>query len=201
VSVLVPQGGGPALVRAGDESALSACIAQALPPRAFTGRVTPIELSYEIRVAEPPAPLGAAATGAGTGAAPAVALPTQPSASAVETASGLFVEVLLQGRGGRSPRFGDTVVVRYQGWDTSGRAVGQSAGKETFKVAHLVPGLIEALELMTVGEKVRAFIPAALAYGDRPPAGMPAGRLIFDIELVGIEPQPPPTAEPRDGGG
>jgi len=40
---------------------------------------------------------------------------------------------------------------------------------------------------MVVGERTRFWIPGPLAYGDVPTRpGTPAGRLVFDIELVGI---------------
>jgi FKBP-type peptidyl-prolyl cis-trans isomerase len=38
---------------------------------------------------------------------------------------------------------------------------------------------------MTKKEKVRLWIPASLAYGDKPTRpGAPSGPLVFDIELV-----------------
>jgi len=41
---------------------------------------------------------------------------------------------------------------------------------------------------MVAGEKARLWIPAALAYGDHPVDKLvPAGDLVFDIELVGIQ--------------
>ena len=38
---------------------------------------------------------------------------------------------------------------------------------------------------MVVGEKTRFWIPVELAYKGRP--GRPAGMLVFDVELIGIE--------------
>jgi peptidylprolyl isomerase len=40
---------------------------------------------------------------------------------------------------------------------------------------------------MVVGDKARFWIPGALAYGDKPARqGVPAGLLVFDIELLAI---------------
>jgi peptidylprolyl isomerase len=52
----------------------------------------------------------------------------------------------------------------------------------------VIDGWAEGVSLMRVGDKMRLWIPSALAYGDAPKrAGLPAGRLVFDIELLGIE--------------
>ena len=40
---------------------------------------------------------------------------------------------------------------------------------------------------MKVGDRMRFWIPPALAYGDKPTRpGAPTGTLVFDIELLGI---------------
>jgi len=45
---------------------------------------------------------------------------------------------------------------------------------------------------MVEGEKTRFWIPAELAYGEKPPSpGPPAGKLVFDVELIKIMPTPP----------
>ena len=45
---------------------------------------------------------------------------------------------------------------------------------------------------MVLGEKRRFWIPAALAYGETPEAGRPAGMLVFDVELLKVK-NPPAT--------
>ena len=41
---------------------------------------------------------------------------------------------------------------------------------------------------MVVGDKMRFWIPGALAYGDKPSRpGTPAGPLVFDVELLSIK--------------
>ena len=48
----------------------------------------------------------------------------------------------------------------------------------------VIAGWTEGLQLMTEGEQVRFWIPQKLAYKGNP--GMPAGMLVFDVELVKI---------------
>ena len=60
----------------------------------------------------------------------------------------------------------------------------------TFPVNRVIKGWTEALQLMKVGSKYQLFIPADLAYGERG-AGSdigPESTLLFDVELLGIEP-------------
>jgi peptidylprolyl isomerase len=46
----------------------------------------------------------------------------------------------------------------------------------------VIKGWTEGVQLMTVGEKTRFWIPDTLAYKDQ--AGRPQGTLVFDIELL-----------------
>lgn len=54
---------------------------------------------------------------------------------------------------------------------------------------------------MTPGEIRRLWIPAALAYGERPPPGAPAGQLCFDVQLYSFKSAPKPPPVPSDVGG
>jgi FKBP-type peptidyl-prolyl cis-trans isomerase len=101
---------------------------------------------------------------------------------------------------GEIPKSNDTVQVTYRGtlidgkeFDSSAKHGGQPA---KFMVNRVVRGWTEALEKMPVGSKWELFIPSSLAYGDMGnPSIEPGSTLLFDVELVGIEPpQPPPTA-------
>jgi FKBP-type peptidyl-prolyl cis-trans isomerase FklB len=59
----------------------------------------------------------------------------------------------------------------------------------SFPVTGVIPGWVEALQLMKVGDKWQIYIPSKLAYGERgsaPKIG-PNSALIFDVELLGIE--------------
>ena len=70
---------------------------------------------------------------------------------------------------------------------------GQPAGLPLDRV---IKGWTEGLQLMVVGEKRRLWIPEALAYAGR--ADRPAGMLVFDIELLGIQRKPTPPTVPPD---
>ena len=63
----------------------------------------------------------------------------------------------------------------------------------------VIKGWTEALQLMTKGEKRRLWIPAELAYGDRPSRpGAPVGMLVFDVELLDFAAPPKPPEVPAD---
>jgi peptidylprolyl isomerase len=52
----------------------------------------------------------------------------------------------------------------------------------SFGLGDVIKGWTEGVQLMTVGEKTRFWIPDTLAYKDQ--AGRPQGTLVFDIELL-----------------
>jgi FKBP-type peptidyl-prolyl cis-trans isomerase len=57
-----------------------------------------------------------------------------------------------------------------------------------FGVTQVIPGWVEALQLMTVGSKWELYIPSDLAYGPQGNQGIPGNSLlIFEVELLGIE--------------
>jgi hypothetical protein len=121
-----------------------------------------------------------------------------PPANAKKTASGLAYRVLKPGTGD-SPKATDRVTVHYSGWTTDGKMFDSSVtrGEPTsFPLNGVIKGWSEGVQLMKVGEKARFWIPADMAYGDKPQRpGAPAGMLVFDIELIGIN-QPPPGMPP-----
>ncbi|EJW92509.1 FKBP-type peptidyl-prolyl cis-trans isomerase [gut metagenome] len=57
-----------------------------------------------------------------------------------------------------------------------------------FGVSQVIPGWVEALQLMNVGSKWRLFIPSNLAYGEHGAGNLiePNSTLIFDVELLDI---------------
>jgi FKBP-type peptidyl-prolyl cis-trans isomerase len=106
------------------------------------------------------------------------------------TASGLAWKVLAPGTGSVHPRAIDQVTVHYTGWTTDGVKFDSSVGKAPamFHLDRVIAGWTEGVQLMVKGDKSRFWIPSALAYGDHPRAGYPAGMLVFDIELLDIAP-------------
>jgi FKBP-type peptidyl-prolyl cis-trans isomerase len=112
-------------------------------------------------------------------------------ADAQKTASGLASKVLQPGSGDKRPGTQDMAVVHYTGWTTDGKMFDSSVARgtpNTFPVGNLIKGFTEGLQLMTVGEKRRLWIPQDLAYRGQP--GRPAGMLVFDVELLEILPDP-----------
>lgn len=116
-----------------------------------------------------------------------------PPADATKTASGLAYKVLKPGSGKDKPALADSVEVHYTGWTTDGRMFDSSVKRgqpAKFPVGGVIKGWTEGLQLMTVGEKARLWIPAGLAYGETPAGGRPAGMLVFDVELLGVTSAP-----------
>ena len=110
-----------------------------------------------------------------------------PSPDAQSLRSGLAFKILKVGTGTIHPVRSDWVSVHYTGWTTDGKLFDSSLTKGnavSLQLKNTIAGWIEGLPLMVVGEKRRFWIPEKLAYrGDR---GMPAGMLVFDVELMGI---------------
>ena len=111
-----------------------------------------------------------------------------PPADAKSTASGLKYKVLQKGKGKDKPTADNVVKVHYSGWTTDGKMFDSSVvrGQEAeFPLGRVIAGWTEGLQLMTVGEKTRFWIPEDLAYKGRP--GKPAGMLVFEVELIEIK--------------
>jgi len=108
--------------------------------------------------------------------------------NAKKTKSGLASRVLKKGTGKEHPSATSVVTVNYSGWTTDGKMFDSSIVRgtpATFPLNQVIPGWTEGLQLMTVGEQRRLWIPENLAYGGRP--GRPKGMLVFDVELLGIK--------------
>jgi FKBP-type peptidyl-prolyl cis-trans isomerase FklB len=106
------------------------------------------------------------------------------------TASGLQYEVLAEGAG-QSPAASDQVVVHYTGKLIDGTVFDSSVERgepATFGVTQVIPGWVEALQMMKPGAKWRVFIPSNLAYGPQGAGGVigPNATLIFDVELLSV---------------
>jgi len=113
-----------------------------------------------------------------------------PPADAQRTPSGLAYKVLKRGSGKEHPTATSTVEVHYSGWTTDGKLFDSSVQRgqpARFPLNGVIKGWTEGVQLMAVGEKARFWIPGALAYGEKPSRpGVPAGTLVFDIELLAI---------------
>lgn len=108
----------------------------------------------------------------------------------VTTASGLQYEVLNKGEGD-SPKETDKVTVHYHGTLIDGTVFDSSVDRgqpATFPVNGVIPGWVEALQLMSPGAKFKLFIPSSLAYGERGAGGSigPNATLVFEVELISI---------------
>ncbi len=107
------------------------------------------------------------------------------------TPSGLQYEVLEEGTG-RQPSATDRVTVHYTGKLIDGTVFDSSEERgepATFGVNQVIPGWVEALQLMKEGARWRLFIPSALAYGPNGAGGAigPNQTLIFDVQLLNVE--------------
>ena len=107
------------------------------------------------------------------------------------TVSGLAYRILRHGKGKEHPRAESTVQVHYSGWTPDGKLFDSSVQRgqpTTFSLDGVIKGWAEGLQLMVIGDKARFWIPAHLAYGDKPARpGAPAGALVFDVELLTIK--------------
>ena len=107
------------------------------------------------------------------------------------TASGLQYKISEEGSGD-SPKETDKVTVHYHGTLIDGTVFDSSVDRKqpaTFPVNGVIPGWIEALQMMNIGAKYKLFIPSKLAYGERGAGGAigPNATLIFEVELISIE--------------
>ena len=108
--------------------------------------------------------------------------------NATKTASGLAYVQLKKGNGKDKPQAKSRVQVHYTGWTTDGKMFDSSVQRgrpANFGLNQVIPGWTEMVQLMSVGEKVRTWIPEKLAYKGRP--GAPQGMLVFEIELLSIK--------------
>ncbi|MFA9188058.1 peptidylprolyl isomerase [Flavobacterium sp. FBOR7N2.3] len=128
-------------------------------------------------------------------------------ATATTTPSGLAYKIIQKGTGTK-PAAGTTIYFHYSGFledgnlfDSSREEVAKSYNKhnemramqggynpfpfEIGKKDGMIPGFIEAIDLLSFGDKIIAFIPAKLAYGESGAGGVipPNATLIFEIEI------------------
>lgn len=125
--------------------------------------------------------------------------------------SGLQYRVLAPGdSSGKPPSPTDQVTVRYRATLLDGHEFDRSETHDrpaTFRVNGVFKAWQEAFKTMKPGAKWQLFVPPELGYGVNTPPGVPPGSLlIYELELLKIEPAPPvdpsllrrvPTAPPN----
>jgi len=105
-----------------------------------------------------------------------------PPPAAVATGSGLVTLRLRAGQG-EPPDGNDMVAAHFTGWTANGAEIQstRATGPAPFDLENVFPGWREGLQLMTVGEQRRLWIPAALGTQKGTPQDT-----VFDIEVVSI---------------
>ncbi len=116
------------------------------------------------------------------------------------TASGLQYRVLAEGDpAGHSPGPSDEVTVQYRAALADGVEFDSSYAHgrpATLRMTSIIKGWREALSMMRPGARWRLFVPPELAYGTSPPPAVPPeSLLIYELELVRVE--PPHHIEPK----
>jgi FKBP-type peptidyl-prolyl cis-trans isomerase FklB len=105
--------------------------------------------------------------------------------------SGVQYEVVKQGNG-PVPKATDIVKVNYLGTFLNGEEFDNSFKRNspaTFRADQVIKGWTQLLQIMPVGSKYKAWIPAEFAYGDRGSNKVEPGQLlVFEIDLLSIEP-------------
>ena len=104
--------------------------------------------------------------------------------------SGLEYKVIKQGEG-KIPGPTDKVRVHYTGRTVDGKIFDSSEQRgepAEFPVSQVIPGWVQALQLMPEGSRWQLVIPAQLAYADRGAGDAipPFSTLIFDVELLKV---------------
>ena len=105
--------------------------------------------------------------------------------------SGLQYEVNTEGNVGRYAKATDQVQCHYEGTLIDGTLFDSSIKRgqpATFGVNQVIPGWVEALQLMPEGAKWKLYIPSDLAYGAQGAGEMipPHSTLVFEVELQKI---------------
>jgi len=108
----------------------------------------------------------------------------------VTLASGLQYEVITEGTG-KKAQATDQVKCHYEGTLIDGTLFDSSVKRgepAVFGVNQVIPGWVEALQLMPEGSKWKLYIPSDLAYGAHGAGDMipPHTTLVFEVELIEV---------------
>ena len=113
--------------------------------------------------------------------------------------SGLRYKVITEGTGAK-PQATDRIKAHYHGTLIDGTVFDSSVDRGEpveFGVTGVIPGWIEALQLMPVGSKWELYIPYNLAYGAQGSQAIPPySALVFEVELLEILPPAPAQQMP-----
>jgi FKBP-type peptidyl-prolyl cis-trans isomerase FkpA len=121
---------------------------------------------------------------------------------AVKTATGMVYTSVSEGKG-VSPKASDVVKVNYRGTLIDGKEFDSSykRGKPLeFKLDGVIKCWTEGVQNMKPGGKAKLVCPPNLAYGDNG-AGemiMPGATLVFEVELLEVNPTAAPAAKPAE---
>jgi peptidylprolyl isomerase len=117
-----------------------------------------------------------------------------PPGDAIKSKNGLESKVLKPGTSTGHPSKDDIVTIDYSAWTSEGKLFDSSVVRghpSEMALKNMLPGLAEGLELMTVGESRRLWIPQSQAFKGR--EGKPKGTVVFDVTLLSM-----PTHAPDD---
>jgi len=132
-----------------------------------------------------------------------IVYPGEPVAGEpIETATGVKYYELTVGTGEVIPSETSTVRVNYVGYLLNGTKFDGNDGM-TFTLNQVIPGWPDGMMGMKVGGKRKLVIPHERAYRLQQRPKIPAGStLVFDVELLGIEPNEPemPATPPMPRG-
>ena len=111
-------------------------------------------------------------------------------ANVVTHPSGLQYEVIKEGNG-KLAKATDQVKCHYEGTLIDGTLFDSSVKRgqpAVFGVNQVIPGWVEALQLMPEGSKWKLYIPSELAYGAQGAGEMipPHSTLVFEVELLEV---------------
>ena len=125
---------------------------------------------------------------------PNTSAPTKVTGDGVKTESGLQYWDIKVGTGAEA-KSGDKVKVHYTGWFTSGKKFDSSVDAHqpysfTLGQGNVIKGWDEGVAGMKVGGRRQLRIPPQLAYGEDGYKKIipPDATLIFDVQLISVEP-------------
>ncbi len=121
----------------------------------------------------------------------------------IRQGTGLYVQVLAEGRGPRSTP-GDSLGVHYRVWLPNGTLLDSSFDHDPpqplpmkLGVTPLVDGWTQGVSSMRVGERRRLAVPYQMAYGAAGRLGVPPySPLLFEIELMSLKEGEMPAPAP-----